>query len=136
MTRSVVLLRGVNVGGHNRISMPDLRAALEGLGCREVQTYVQSGNAVVRHDVDGDSQERLELLPKAPEREQPGVLGQVHEQVEVGAGSLLAAGDAAEYPQVADAVLRGQRQHRRQPAAQPVPDRAGRGRGRCWQRRA
>ena len=50
MTRSVVLLRGVNVGGHNRISMPDLRAVLEGVGCRGVQTYVQSGNAVVDHD--------------------------------------------------------------------------------------
>ena len=49
-TRSVVLLRGVNVGGHNRISMPDLRTVLDGVGCREVQTYVQSGNAVVVHD--------------------------------------------------------------------------------------
>ena len=50
MTRAVVLLRGVNVGGHNRISMPDLRAVLEGVGCRDVQTYVQSGNAVVEHE--------------------------------------------------------------------------------------
>ena len=50
MTRSAVLLRGVNVGRHNRISMSDLRAVLEGIGCREVQTYVQSGNAVVDHD--------------------------------------------------------------------------------------
>ncbi len=50
MTRSVVLLRGVNVGKHNRISMPDFRTVLEGLGCRAVQTYVQSGNAVVDHD--------------------------------------------------------------------------------------
>ena len=50
MTRSVVLLRGVNVGRANRISMPDLRAVLEGVGCRDVQTYVQSGNAVVETD--------------------------------------------------------------------------------------
>ena len=50
MTRSAVLLRGVNLGKHNRISMPDFRAVLEGLGCRDVQTYVQSGNAVVEHD--------------------------------------------------------------------------------------
>ena len=50
MTRSVVLLRGINVGRHNRIAMPDLRAALEGIGCRGVATYVQSGNAVVDHD--------------------------------------------------------------------------------------
>ena len=50
MTRSAVLLRGVNLGKHNRIAMPDFRAVLEGLGCRDVQTYVQSGNAVVDHD--------------------------------------------------------------------------------------
>ena len=50
MTRSVVLLRGVNVGRANRITMPELRAVLEGVGCRGVQTYVQSGNAVVEHD--------------------------------------------------------------------------------------
>jgi len=50
VTRSAVLLRGVNLGRHNRIAMPDLRAVLEGVGCRDVQTYVQSGNAVVDHD--------------------------------------------------------------------------------------
>ena len=50
MTRSAVLLRGVNLGKHNRISMPDFTTVLQGLGCREVQTYVQSGNAVVDHD--------------------------------------------------------------------------------------
>ncbi len=50
MTRAVVLLRGVNVGRANRISMPELRTVLEGVGCRDVQTYVQSGNAVVEHE--------------------------------------------------------------------------------------
>jgi len=50
VTRFVVLLRGVNVGGHNRLSMADLRAVLEAAGCRDVQTYVQSGNGVVDHD--------------------------------------------------------------------------------------
>ena len=50
MSRAVVLLRGTNVGPHNRISMPDLRAVLERVGCREVQTHLQSGNAVVDHD--------------------------------------------------------------------------------------
>ena len=59
MTRSVVLLRGVNLGKHNRISMPDFRTLLEGVGCREVQTYVQSGNAVVEHDAGPAELERL-----------------------------------------------------------------------------
>ena len=46
-TRCGVLLRGVNVGASNRIAMADLRSVLEGLGCSEVRTYLQSGNAVV-----------------------------------------------------------------------------------------
>lgn len=50
MSRCVVLLRGVNVGRANRIAMPDLRAALEQVGCSGVVTYVQSGNAVVGWD--------------------------------------------------------------------------------------
>ena len=47
MARHAVLLRGVNVGSHNRIRMPALVEVLEGIGCTEVVTYVQSGNAVV-----------------------------------------------------------------------------------------
>ena len=46
-TRCVVLLRGVNVGASNRIAMADLRELLSQVGCRDVQTYLQSGNAVV-----------------------------------------------------------------------------------------
>ncbi len=45
---SVVLLRGVNLGARNRIAMPELRALLEQVGCTDVRTYLQSGNAVVR----------------------------------------------------------------------------------------
>lgn len=47
MPRHVVLLRGINLARHNRISMPHLRAALEGGGFADVATYVQSGNVVV-----------------------------------------------------------------------------------------
>ena len=47
MARSAVLLRGVNVGSHNRIRMPALVEVLDGIGCTDVETYVQSGNAVV-----------------------------------------------------------------------------------------
>jgi len=46
MTRYVALLRGINVGGHRRIAMADLRSLLEDLGYTGVATYVQSGNAV------------------------------------------------------------------------------------------
>lgn len=46
-TRCVLLLRGINVGRSNRIRMPALVDLLEGLGCADVTTYLQSGNAVV-----------------------------------------------------------------------------------------
>lgn len=45
--KQVVLLRGVNVGGRNKLAMPALREALEEAGMREVVTYVQSGNVVL-----------------------------------------------------------------------------------------
>ena len=46
MGRVVALLRGVNVGGH-QLSMAGLRDLLEGLGCADVRTYIQSGNVVL-----------------------------------------------------------------------------------------
>ncbi len=42
----VALLRGVNVGGKNRIAMKDLAAMFEAAGCADVKTYIQSGNVV------------------------------------------------------------------------------------------
>lgn len=47
MARLIVLLRGVNLVKHNRVSMPILREALTEVGFEEVATYVQSGNVVV-----------------------------------------------------------------------------------------
>lgn len=46
MTTWIVLLRGINVGGHNRLPMKSLVADLESLGLTRVQTYIQSGNVV------------------------------------------------------------------------------------------
>ncbi len=42
----VALLRGINVGGHRKLPMADLRGLLDGLGYSDVATYIQSGNAV------------------------------------------------------------------------------------------
>jgi uncharacterized protein (DUF1697 family) len=44
----ISMLRGVNVGGHNRIKMDALRALYESMRLRDPQTYVQSGNVVFR----------------------------------------------------------------------------------------
>lgn len=46
MPRYALLLRGVNVGTKNSLPMAELRAMLTKIGCSDVQTYVQSGNAV------------------------------------------------------------------------------------------
>ena len=42
----IALLRGINLGATNRVSMPELRELIEGLGHKDVQTLVQSGNVV------------------------------------------------------------------------------------------
>jgi uncharacterized protein (DUF1697 family) len=45
--RYVVLVRGINVGGHAKLPMATLRDICASTGCTSVQTYVQSGNAVL-----------------------------------------------------------------------------------------
>jgi uncharacterized protein (DUF1697 family) len=47
MSRYALLLRGVNVGTKNSLPMAELRSMLEKIGCVDVETYVQSGNAVL-----------------------------------------------------------------------------------------
>jgi uncharacterized protein (DUF1697 family) len=42
----IALLRGINLGARNKVSMPDLRELFAGLGAEDVTTYVQSGNVV------------------------------------------------------------------------------------------
>ena len=50
MTVVISMLRGVNVGAHNRINMEALRALYESLKLRDAQTYVQSGNVIFKTD--------------------------------------------------------------------------------------
>ena len=55
MDTYVAMLRSVNVGGRNRLSMVDLRDLIASLGFGEVATYVQSGNVVFNgHGTAGD----------------------------------------------------------------------------------
>ncbi|MEM9555111.1 MAG: DUF1697 domain-containing protein [Acidobacteriota bacterium] len=44
--KSIALLRGINVGGKNKLPMAELREIFAGVGCRDVVTYIQSGNVV------------------------------------------------------------------------------------------
>jgi hypothetical protein len=66
-------LRGVNVGGRNKVPMAALRAMLEGLGFGDVRTLLQSGNAVYTTD-------------RAPER----AAREIHEQIEERLGLSIA----------------------------------------------
>lgn len=44
----ISLLRGINVGGHRKIRMADLKSAYEALDLTDITTYLQSGNVVFR----------------------------------------------------------------------------------------
>ena len=46
--RYVALLRGINVGGRNKVAMADLRQAFEDGGYGSVRTHIQSGNVLFR----------------------------------------------------------------------------------------
>ncbi|HDX9590356.1 TPA: DUF1697 domain-containing protein [Bacillus pseudomycoides] len=54
----IALLRGINVSGHNKIKMAELRSTLETLGLSQVQTYIQTGNVLFKSD---ESKEQLRL---------------------------------------------------------------------------
>ena len=56
----IALLRGINVGGNNKLPMAELRMLLDDVGLVEVQTYIQSGNIGFKSDVkDATSLETL-----------------------------------------------------------------------------
>ena len=46
----LALLRGINVGGANKLPMNELRDLFVAAGCRDVRTYIQSGNVIFRAD--------------------------------------------------------------------------------------
>lgn len=52
MTIYIALLRGINVGGKNKIKMAELKTALENIGLKQVQTYIQSGNVLFVSEKD------------------------------------------------------------------------------------
>ena len=65
MPRYVILLRGINVGGKNTLSMAKLKSALEELGCENVATYINSGNVVA------DSKKSATAIEAEIEKELP-----------------------------------------------------------------
>ena len=62
----LALLRGINVGGKNKVSMAELKTCFEQLGCQNVKTYINSGNVLFESDKSAVSVAKQieELLPK------------------------------------------------------------------------
>jgi uncharacterized protein (DUF1697 family) len=54
MAVQIALLRGINLGAHNRIPMADLRALLDDIGYPDARTLVQSGNIVLSAEPQPD----------------------------------------------------------------------------------
>ena len=48
MKSYIVLLRGINVGGHKKVPMAELRDLLVKIGFQQVKTYIQSGNVILQ----------------------------------------------------------------------------------------
>ncbi len=47
----IALIRGINVGGHNRLPMKSLSQIFEVAGCKSIKTYIQSGNVVFNANI-------------------------------------------------------------------------------------
>jgi uncharacterized protein (DUF1697 family) len=62
----LALLRGINVGGKNKVPMAGLRTCLEELGCENVRTYIASGNVLFESAKSSAelTEEIREALPK------------------------------------------------------------------------
>jgi uncharacterized protein (DUF1697 family) len=63
METNIALLRGINVGGHNKIKMDELKRLFESLGLQKVKTYIQSGNVLF------ESNDKAKALCQRIERE-------------------------------------------------------------------
>lgn len=61
MTIYIALLRGINVGGNRKIHMADLRELFAAAGCRDVASYIQSGNVVFTHPSTASDRLAVEL---------------------------------------------------------------------------
>lgn len=65
MATHVALLRGINLGGKNKVAMADLRTLVSELGHTGVVTYIQSGNVLFTAPADADSTEVARAMTEA-----------------------------------------------------------------------
>lgn len=50
MNTFIALLKGINVGGHKKVPMAELRELLSDIGLENVRTYIQSGNVILKSE--------------------------------------------------------------------------------------
>ena len=93
----VALLRGINVGGHHRLPMAQLREIAAGLGWGDVATYIQSGNLVF--SAEGDPVE----LASALREEIASATGLEVDTVVLTGQEVVALEEECPWPQVDDA---------------------------------
>ena len=60
----ISILRGINVGGHRKVKMEELKTLYEGLQLQNVSTYIQSGNVIFRSSVN-NCKDLSDLISKA-----------------------------------------------------------------------
>jgi uncharacterized protein (DUF1697 family) len=63
MEKFIALLRGINVGGKNKVSMAELKLLFEDFGFQDVVTYINSGNIIFSSD-ENDEIKLKELCEK------------------------------------------------------------------------
>jgi uncharacterized protein (DUF1697 family) len=56
MKKYLALMRGINVGGKNKVEMKKLKAVFEGLGFANVSTYINSGNVIFESEKNDTDQ--------------------------------------------------------------------------------
>jgi len=92
----IALLRGINVGGKNKLPMKDLVATMSALGLTEIETYIQSGNVVFR-----GPDKKTQVLAGEIGAAILGKFGFEPQVMVIGAGELVAAARANPFPEAA-----------------------------------
>ncbi|MER7466470.1 DUF1697 domain-containing protein [Streptomyces sp. NPDC097981] len=109
------LLRGINVGGAKKVPMAELREVLAGLGHTDVQTYLQSGNAVF-----ASTQKDTAALARELEQAVEARFGFTVACLVVDGARLRAVAEACPFP---SAELEGRQLHATFLSEQPADER-------------
>ena len=69
--RYIAFLRGINISGKNKISMPDLKNEFERMNFSDVKTYLNSGNVLFSSSADNDAEiKKLQSIINSTDKQQ------------------------------------------------------------------